>query len=1079
MMADSSVSYENSFSEWLAKQVSPAQLSAIYSVFTDIDSFCLNRKILKKPLFETDDLVTLASVREAVERSKIFAFSHRKQKGIMIAAIQHYCRFIKEVKDNSNLIEPRRVSNNQFLSSEQEIPARNSLLDFLIANNISFIDNRPQNGCLWMIGGEELKPFADKCSARGVTFHFKADGSRATEYSSAWWTTDDFNSSAKNEPIVSVADCVSEDKSSSEVSFEKNNRLKFIEWLDKRGVSSGGIFVVLSSLKRCTERVKAEKILDDDIYHVISVETMNIVRSFLLADKDFIHADHRKGNQLTSALNLYSEFLNEQLTTTIAEVIVNPELGTELSVEAPTPIVSEIEALLSEEIFSPLKLVLAKENIRTIEELKALKLWAFMNQNNLYSISMRQAVLTKVRQLLEPETTESPGLLYELHCGSTVYSGDTLAKTFLRFCEDTAQKYPLFFRSLLDKTIGGTSDIRIYRFPKSGNFIRMENPTCYVSADLAKDSVIAAVEWIMQRCMSVTMSVSIKEPDTFLAQSFHVEILKKELHNAVLDEQHEIENSVSASTPDESDPSDLAANDTNEQRLNLSEHCSLAYTKPTGFSYKGKAISCTSWNELYVSLVCELYSDYESLFQRDMRFAGSSRIDLGSKERMTYPKEIRSKIYLECNISATGIVNKIRWLLDYCSVSTDDVIITYCQRDNIISRQTSRVEHSNIQTSSVRSVSSQESESVDPEQIAKVEKIVLDADMNGVTYDSLYNVLRLTMVATKALVQKCKRIVEIKGKLYHEDAFIDWDDGAKQMCLITEKLMQKNNGYISAVQLYDYARVEMNMFLNDNDLNDERSVYEIAQHLFEKNSFEGTHYSFIGKAHISKSEDVIGSNFDVIYKFAEDQGGIFREDDLTEHLTGIGIKAGNLRNQMRLGKEPEFFFYEPGTIISAKSMRIDGLWKESVGRALRNLLSDADDHIVLRQIQPVWYESLPDLPEHRVWTPLLLQYILHFYGKEFGAKTIAAMKSQSMDTLHAMLVTDDSPIQNFGDAVIACLVENETEQRSFEAEELRQLLVKTGMIQGNELIWNMPKALAKDERFAWDAKGENVTVRVE
>lgn len=94
MMADSSVSYENSFSVWLAKQVSPAQLSAIYSVFTDINSFCLNRKILKKPLFETDDLVTLASVREAVERSKIFAFNHRKQKGIMIAAIQHYCRFI-------------------------------------------------------------------------------------------------------------------------------------------------------------------------------------------------------------------------------------------------------------------------------------------------------------------------------------------------------------------------------------------------------------------------------------------------------------------------------------------------------------------------------------------------------------------------------------------------------------------------------------------------------------------------------------------------------------------------------------------------------------------------------------------------------------------------------------------------------------------------------------------------------------------------------------------------------------------------------------------------------------------------
>lgn len=973
-MVDSSASYENIFSEWLAKQVSPAQLSAIYSVFADINGFCMSRKILKKPLFETDDLVTLTNVRETVERSKVFAFSYRK-KSIMIAAIRHYCRFIKEVKDNSSLIESKWVSIDKPESAEQEIISNNSLHDFLVTNNISFIDNRRKNGYLWMIGGKELKGFADKCSARGVTFHFKADGARATEYSSAWWTTDDFNSSAKSEPAMPVAD-------------------------------------------------------------------------------------------------------DKLLSPLIDEAIVEPEPEIDFSAEVILLPPSEIEVLLSKEVFSPFKLALEKENIRTIEELRALKLWAFMNQNNLYSISMRQTVLTKVRQLLELETIENPDLLYELHCGSTVYSGDTLAKTFLRFCEDVAQKYPLFFRSLMDKTIGNTSDVRIYRSLESGNFIRMEYPTCYVSANLAKDSVITAVEWIMQRCMSVTMPVSIKEPDTFLVQSSHVEISQEELPDAALDEQNEIEIPVSPSTPDEPDPGELAANDTNEQRLNLAEHCSLAYTKPTGFSYKGKTILCASWSELYVKLVRELYSDYEFLFQHDMRFAGSRRIDLGSRARMTYPKEIRSSIYLECNISASGIVSKIRWLLDYCSVSTDDVIITYCLRNSSISRQTSQVEHSNIQTASVRSVSSQESESVDPEQIEKVEKIVLDADMNGVTYDSLYSTLRLTMVATKTFVQKCKRIVEIKGKLYHENAFVDWDDGTKHICLIMKKLMQKNNGYISAVQLYDYARVEMNMFLNDNDLNDERSVYEIAQHLFEKNSFEGNHYSFVGKAHISKSEDVISSNFDVICKFAEDQGGVFREDDLTEYLIDIGIKAGNLRNQMRLGKEPEFFFYEQGTIISAKSMGINDLWKESIGRALRNLLSDADDHIVLRQIQPVWYESLPALPEHRVWTPLLLQYVLRFYGKELGAKTIAAMKSQSMDTLHAMLVKADSPIQNFGDAVIVCLIENETEQRSFEAEELRQLLVKTGMIQGNELIWNMPKALAKDERFAWDVKGENVTVRV-
>jgi hypothetical protein len=75
-----------------------------------------------------------------------------------------------------------------------------------------------------------------------------------------------------------------------------------------------------------------------------------------------------------------------------------------------------------------------------------------------------------------------------------------------------------------------------------------------------------------------------------------------------------------------------------------------------------------------------------------------------------------------------------------------------------------------------------------------------------------------------------------------------------------------------------------------------------------------------------------------------------------------------------------------------------------------------------------------------------------------------------------MLVSNDSPIQGFGDVVISYLAENEVEQKSFEAEELRWKLVNAGILKGNELIWNMYKALKNDERFAWDVAGSHVTV---
>jgi len=134
--------------------------------------------------------------------------------------------------------------------------------------------------------------------------------------------------------------------------------------------------------------------------------------------------------------------------------------------------------------------------------------------------------------------------------------------------------------------------------------------------------------------------------------------------------------------------------------------------------------------------------------------------------------------------------------------------------------------------------------------------------------------------------------------------------------------------------------------------------------------------------------------------------------------------------------------------------------------------------MILRNIPSIWYDRLPAISGNRPWTPLLLQSVLRFYSKDFGARTIQALDGQSLETLHTMLVANDSIIQNFGDVVICYLLEQNIERRKFEAEELRLLLVDGGVLHGNELIWNMPKALKQDGRFAWDASGNKVTVKV-
>lgn len=362
--------------------------------------------------------------------------------------------------------------------------------------------------------------------------------------------------------------------------------------------------------------------------------------------------------------------------------------------------------------------------------------------------------------------------------------------------------------------------------------------------------------------------------------------------------------------------------------------------------------------------------------------------------------------------------------------------------------------------------------------IQDVEKVVLDADLDGIALSALYGEIHASDCAIREAVSASSKIASLAGKLYHEDAFVDWDDGASQMEQLLEKLMERNDGYVSDAQLYEYVRAEMRMFLNDNGISGSAMVYDLARHLFEKAGYHGKHYAFSNKTHISRvGDEKIGSVLDVIRRYAREQGGIFEEDNLVQHLQKVGLKTGNLHGQMKLNDEPIFFYYQPDVLITSESLQMNEAWFDKAQQALDKLFSDLGDHVVLRDIQPWWYSLLPALPGDRPWTPLLLQSILGFYSKKLGnAKTICGMTGQSKDTLHAMLVSGSSEIQTFPDAVAAWYVDDGITDRRFLAEDLRELLVKRGLLAGGELYGRLHKAIANDPRFAWSA--DNATVAI-
>ena len=113
-------------------------------------------------------------------------------------------------------------------------------------------------------------------------------------------------------------------------------------------------------------------------------------------------------------------------------------------------------------------------------------------------------------------------------------------------------------------------------------------------------------------------------------------------------------------------------------RLDFSKSISYAHTKPVSCKYKGRNIPCVGgWNAVFINLTKFIYQDYGNTFPVCCSLSSGYHTDIGSADGMNYPKKIADGIYLECNVSATGIVKKLRALFDLCGINYVDVIIEY------------------------------------------------------------------------------------------------------------------------------------------------------------------------------------------------------------------------------------------------------------------------------------------------------------------------------------------------------------------------------------------------------------------
>ena len=114
----------------------------------------------------------------------------------------------------------------------------------------------------------------------------------------------------------------------------------------------------------------------------------------------------------------------------------------------------------------------------------------------------------------------------------------------------------------------------------------------------------------------------------------------------------------------------------------------LPFTKVEFFEYFGKRHdNIGSWKKLYVKVLQCLVEDYPDEINnlKGKSIGSGTRIDIGNWEHslsMAAPRMFETNLYVETNLNATNILDKIKHLLDLCRIDAENLVVAYSMKDN-------------------------------------------------------------------------------------------------------------------------------------------------------------------------------------------------------------------------------------------------------------------------------------------------------------------------------------------------------------------------------------------------------------
>ncbi len=363
--------------------------------------------------------------------------------------------------------------------------------------------------------------------------------------------------------------------------------------------------------------------------------------------------------------------------------------------------------------------------------------------------------------------------------------------------------------------------------------------------------------------------------------------------------------------------------------------------------------------------------------------------------------------------------------------------------------------------------------------MVKAEARLMEVGLQGAAVQELIDAVQpeAAFGPTKNALDDNLNVVAMPDNRYiYVDAFVDLDEAEKAIGRILCTHFAQFGGYSNNQLLFGAASQELSMFLNDNDCENIDDVYAIARYLFEKKASAGKPYKFYPPHIFEVEPNYPPTLIGLMINLARNNGGILHTADAQTYLQKTMLTYGSMGRLLQIGIANTFLMYDDDRYLLSEAIGIDDAWCRRMHDQMDDLFRKANvAYVIPRDISTAWLSTLPTLPQSLEWTRLFLQEILDKYPA-IGFKSISADVKQSHHTLSAAFVPIGSPLQSFPDVVTLFMGEKYDLPMRMLGEDLRIVLRDAGMLENDELISALPKAL-DDYRFAWTDENKYVLIR--